>query len=412
MQCLHHWRRHGHVRFQRGGGRRQLRPPTDLGYLRPAQLRAACCSTAAYTLTMTYLGECTGSVRRRRYLFVMNSFNLLADFIFYFLAYLILPLTFSIAIPWLGISLRPWRVYSLILAAPLGLGAVMLLMLRESPKLLASRGRMEEALDVLRKMYEWNGGNKDDYPVKVLSMENVQQSSGENLWRSVVSQTVPLFKPPLLWRTMQLFYLFAICTSTNNVFLLWYPMIVNLFFNSHASGAAVEDQSFCQRVVANISTSIEDDNYVCDDTISLSTMYAGMLLGVVFALMNLAASAVAAYRKLVLMVIFLISTVCLALVELLREPVSNMVAFTMVQCTAVGVSSVASYFVDLYPTAYRGLGTSLGIMFGRLIALGGVNLVGAIIIDHCTATFYSWMVFVASGIVVALFLPKDSKQYK
>ncbi|XP_026317974.1 synaptic vesicle glycoprotein 2C-like, partial [Hyposmocoma kahamanoa] len=171
-------------------------------------------STAGFNLTMTYLGECTGSKRRSKYLFIINSAELAAEFVFYTMAYLLLRLDFELFIPYLSISFRPWRLYALLLSVPLGLGTFLLLFLYESPKFLASRRDTEQALRVMRTMYRINGGNEDTYPVKTLKVPANEESTKDSFWSSIVNQTVPLFKPPLLWRTIQLFYLMAICCST------------------------------------------------------------------------------------------------------------------------------------------------------------------------------------------------------
>lgn len=130
-----------------------------------------------------------------RYLFYMNSANLAAELIFYgkfiksvviialceshehiswnkinvsALAYFTLPLDFRVDIPWLSITYRAWRVYAVVLAVPLGIGAMMMLFLYESPKFLANRGDTGRALEVLRAMYRLNGGNENDYPVRLI----------------------------------------------------------------------------------------------------------------------------------------------------------------------------------------------------------------------------------------------------
>lgn len=82
-------------------------------------------------------------------------------------AYFLLPLQFSLYIPFLGIYYRPWRLLTLALALPMGVGALMLAYLYESPKFLASRGYNKKALEVLKNIYAWNGGNKEEYPVSV-----------------------------------------------------------------------------------------------------------------------------------------------------------------------------------------------------------------------------------------------------
>lgn len=87
------------------------------------------------------------------------------SFSFTVLALLILPLSFNIPIPWLSITYRPWRLLTLLMALPLGAGAVMLYFLYESPKFLANSGENDKALEVLRKIFQVNGGKKEDYQV-------------------------------------------------------------------------------------------------------------------------------------------------------------------------------------------------------------------------------------------------------
>ncbi|KOB74851.1 putative SV2-like protein 1 [Operophtera brumata] len=284
------------------------------------------------------------------------------------LAYFLLPLQFSLYIPFLGINYRPWRLFTLVLALPLGIGGLMIAYLHESPKFLASRGDNKKALEVLKSMYAWNGGKQEEYPKA-------------SFWDSVVKQTVPIFKPPLLWRTLQLFYLMAICCSTNNAFVMWFPTIVNMFFNSFTAGWNTE-RTFCQR-------------YVCNDTISTHTIISGISYGLFLCVLTLIVARVASRRRLVLIVWLAISGVSAVLVEV-RQPVASLAFFVLLQSSIIGMPSLAAYCVDLYPTAYRGLVTSLGMMVARMFSLGGVNLVGAVITTNCSMTFYIWSIFVFS----------------
>ncbi|KAI8421251.1 hypothetical protein MSG28_008308 [Choristoneura fumiferana] len=325
------------------------------------------------------------------------------------LALLILPLTFNIPIPWLSITYRPWRLLTLLCAIPLGVGAVMMYFLYESPKFLANSGENDKALEVLRKIFKINGGKKENYQVKELENNQSESQSKLKFWESISEQTVPIFKPPLLWRTLQLFYLLVLCCSTNNVFVMWYPTIVNSFFTSFSKDV-IEDQNFCDRVVDNIAAGAsETGDLACDDTISYNTIYSGILYGSFFTIVNLLAAKLATWRRLVLIIILILSAVCSALINLIREPISSMVLFTLLQGTSVAIGAVASYFLDLYPTSYRGLATSLGMMTARFGSFTGVNIIGFAITSNCGLTFYCWSAFVFSGVAVALLLPSDSK---
>ncbi|KAJ0177588.1 hypothetical protein K1T71_006461 [Dendrolimus kikuchii] len=377
-------------------------------FMLAVKIIASCFSSACMMLTMTFLGECIGVEHRSNYLFIMNSINLGSELVIFVLAYLIMPLEFNTPIPWLAITYRPWRLYTFACALPLGIGMVMMLHLHESPKFIANKGDEEKALDVLKRIYKRNGGNMEEYPVKSLQIRDTTHFQKISFCESVIRQTVPIFKPPLLWRTIQLFYLLAICCAGNNVIVMWYPTIFNFFFNSISNGLS-SDKTFCEKVFGNITE--ETTDYVCNDTISKNTIYAGLLNGLILFLLGLIASKWASHRRAVLITTLLVSGICGTLVEL-KNPIANMIFYTIMQSTCIGIASVANYFVDMYHTSYRSLGTSLGIMVARTCLFAGINITGALITWNCTLTFYSWSAFVLSGVVVALFLPSDKKSNK
>ncbi|XP_013167462.1 PREDICTED: synaptic vesicle glycoprotein 2B-like [Papilio xuthus] len=407
-----------------GGRRRALLLSTTVGFIFAAlssfstnwqmmlafKIIGSSFSSSSFTLVMTYLGENIGSARRSRYLFIMNSMNLASEIVSFGLALFILPLTFHWSVPWLQITLRAWRLFTFIIAVPLGVGAVLLFYLYESPTFLANKGDTEETRKVLRKIFVFNGGDEKEFMIGHLNHSETIKLKEESIWQSLKKQTVPLFQPPLLWSTIQLFYLLVICCTTNNVFLMWYPTMVNLFFNSVSSGS--EDMGFCEAVVQNITTDVNAENYVCDDSISLKTIYSGIALGFFFTIINLAASKLASWRRLVLMSCYLVAALSSILVGSLTEPIASMIFFILIQITAIGIGSVSSYFVDLYPTSHRSLVTCLAMMVARMTSFSGVNLLGAVVVSNCNFLFYSWAVFVLSGVAVAFCLPSDRTKSK
>ncbi|XP_045535308.1 synaptic vesicle glycoprotein 2B-like isoform X2 [Papilio machaon] len=366
-------------------------------------------STASFALTMAYLGECVSSKHRSRYLIIMVSMDLACEVVSNGIAYFVLPLTFHWPIPWLFITYSPWRLYTLILALPLGIGALLLLCLYESPKFLANKGDTKEALKLLRSIYIINGGIEEKFPVKQIKQPEEINSKNDTIWSSLKKQTVPLFQPPLLWRTLQLFYLMILCSTTNNVFAMWFPTMVNLFFNSISDASS--NSGFCESVVQNVTMNTHNvDNLECDDFMSSNTIYSGIILGLIISSLNLSVSTLASWRRSVLIGCYIVSGVSCVLVGSLSHPIANITFFILIQTSAIGVGSVASYFVDLYPTSYRGLVTSLGMMMTRLTSFAGVNVLGAVFVDHCNLIFYSWAIFVLSGVAVALFLPSDKRK--
>nr|XP_049692953.1 putative transporter svop-1 [Helicoverpa armigera] len=369
-------------------------------------------STASFTLSMTIVGECTIARHRSQYMQILNSFNLASEFVGFGLAYFILSKDFNIPLPWFGITYRPWRLLTFILALPLGIGATFMFLLLESPKFLASQGHHHKALEVLERIYKINGGKKDGYPVKCILLTESDTKIHSTFWRSIAEHTVPIFKPPLLWRTIQLFFLLALCCSTNNIFAMWYPTMVNFFFKSfNEEHTNTTSANFCQRISSQTLDPQDIESYTCNDTISMYTIYSGMLCGLFFFITNLVVSTFASRTRLVLIGTLVVSGVSSSLVNL-KDPVANMVFFTLVQFTAVGIGCVATYFVDMYPTCHRGLVTSLGMMVARMMSFLGINVIGILVMSHCELTFYCMSLLALSGIVVALFLPADRKSVR
>ncbi|XP_026727143.1 synaptic vesicle glycoprotein 2B-like [Trichoplusia ni] len=370
-------------------------------------------STASFTLSMTILGECTGTAHRSQFLLIMNAFNIASEFVAFSLAYLILPLSFKFSLPWMGITFRPWRLYTLVMALPLGVAALFFLYLSESPKYLASCGEYSKALKVLKRMYKINGGKNDGFPVKHILPTDVSTKPDSSFWKTIAHHTVPMFKPPLLWRTIQLFFLLALCCSVNNVIVMWFPTMVNIFFNSF-NGEQTADLTFCERMFQSGNTTevaSTSETYRCNESISTNTLYSGMLCGIFFFILNLSVARIASRPRLVLAAILAVAGVSVILVNL-REPIANMVFFCLVQVTALGIGCVASYFVDLYPTHNRGLVTSLGMMVARLVSFTGVNVLGNVITNYCETTFYCLSSIAFFGVIVSLFLPSDRKNIK
>lgn len=89
----------------------------------------------------------------------------------------ILPLKFSYYIPFLDIHFNSWRLLDLIFALPCAIGAIGVFSSYESPKFLLSVGRNDEALEVLRGIFEINSGKSGDlYRVSYLG-SNVENNS-------------------------------------------------------------------------------------------------------------------------------------------------------------------------------------------------------------------------------------------
>ncbi|XP_052749523.1 synaptic vesicle 2-related protein-like isoform X1 [Galleria mellonella] len=371
-------------------------------------------SSAAESATYALLGECCAARLRARYMLLVTSALMITPTIYYVWGYLIMKLDFSFQ--FLAIVYRPWRLLTQVMALPLGLGALMLYFYSESPKFLANVGRNEESIDVLKRIYVKNGGDEKDFPVKeIYLLDGSTEEVGEFSLRSLWTQIAPLFKPPLLTRTILLYYLTFVIYIANNSFAIILPTIFNVFFTSYATSAA--DASFCDLFALSNSTTVDEtetqvqDASVCTDTINDLTILAGCVHGLSFFVLNALISQCAHKRKAMTIVIMVIAAAAAVGLNNLQQPIAGLALFYVYLTTAMVFGVVSSYFVDLFPTSYRGMVACVGMMVARLSAFFGTNIVSRAMTDHCHETMYGAAGLVISGAVAASFLPADTNVF-
>ncbi|KAJ8724675.1 hypothetical protein PYW08_016149 [Mythimna loreyi] len=364
-------------------------------------------SSAAESATYALIGECCGTRVRAKYMLLITSALMITPTLYYITAYLIMKLDFTIYL--LGIVYRPWRLLTLIMALPLGLAALMLSFFSESPKFLANVGRNEDAVKVLKRMYVANGHDGENFPVKQIYLEDGNKDDvGVFSLQSLWTQIAPLFKPPLLGRTMLLYYLTFVTYIANNSFAIILPTIFNIFFTSYATSAA--DASFCDLFHLSNTTTMEvkQDPSECKNTIEDNTIWAGCAHGMSFFVLNALISQCAGKRKPLTIIILVIAAIAGVGIDNTGEAISGLVLFYIFLTTAMVFGVISSYFVDLYPTSYRGMIACLGMMVARLSAFTGTNILSGAMTDHCSVALYSGAGIVLSGAVAAFFLPSDS----
>ncbi|CAH2247627.1 jg780 [Pararge aegeria aegeria] len=305
-------------------------------------------SSAAESATYALLGECCNSRSRAKYMLLMTSALMLTPTLYYVWGYFITKLNFTFYI--MGISFRPWRLLTLIMSLPLGIGALLLCFFKESPKFLANVGRKEEAVAVLRRMYEVNGG-KGEYPVKDIVGEDCKEEVGQLTLRSLWIQIAPLFQPPLLGRTLLLYYLTFVTYIANNSFAIILPTIFNVFFTTYASSST--SVGFCEVFGSNSNSTTLEKEVKCTGKIEDNTIWAGCAHGLSFFVLNALISQCAGKRKALTIVILLIAAIAAIVIDLTGEALFGLVLFYVYLTTAMVFGVISSYFVTLYPTSYR-----------------------------------------------------------
>ncbi|XP_026755209.1 synaptic vesicle glycoprotein 2C-like isoform X1 [Galleria mellonella] len=378
---------------------------------------SVCFSCAANSVTYTLVGESCVQRVRSKYMLLMTSLLLLSPAVAAVLAYPTLSLDFELPLPGIAVIFRPWRLLMIVLALPSGIGGVAIYFFYESPKFLAYLERNEEALEVLKSIYEINHRYcKEDFKVHSIVLSEDVAKKQTSLLRRIYEQSAPLFRRPLLFRTMQLFYIVAVVYLTNNTSLVWLSHILNLVRLSLENGAAsgnicslISNDVSAANTAAN-STSEKISPEICLGYIKENVILTFVATQTTYAFLNFLLAYLPNHRRLLVIAILCLSSISGVLLNLMPEPISSVFFFMLFTCTCLCMGVLASYFVDLYPTSCRGMVACLSVMVGRSSTFVGINLIGNLIFYHCQVTFYLWSLLVLSSVVAAWFLPPDKAQ--
>lgn len=184
-----------------------------------------------------YIGEFHTSKNRDRAIMIASTLYGFGTIFMSILAWLIINQEWSFYIPGIGINYKPWRLYLVACALPGLICGLILFALPESPKYLLSVGRDEEALEIIKYIYEKNTKkSRDSFPVsRLLKEPNDQEMTtveGEGnfcstLCKSIWDQTAPLFNRQFVWLTLLICFLQFVVFSTANGMYMWFPDILN-----------------------------------------------------------------------------------------------------------------------------------------------------------------------------------------
>lgn len=337
----------------------------------------------------------------------------------------VLSFHWTIDLPGVDLVLKPWRVLFFVYTLPTLVGAFWLMALPESPKFYLSRGRESEAFAILLRLYLENHPNAiaSDFDVKHITPEagqkdrSARQRSTGSCWHiatSVWNQTVPLFRKPNVAN------FFICCVVQFGLFVvsagmgLWFPDIINRLTTSQ-----VTDVTVCEALNASIDRNRNSSTVavahepipvdaVCNDNINERVFIYAITLGALYTVMYLAMSVLMrklGRKSLVAFNLFFsgFSGIVLQFVDNTYITMALFCSFLVFAGTSISVLNGAT--VSIFPTNVRAMAVCLSLMMGRLGSVFGSNLVGLIMEQNCTLTFY---LFASGSIICAiltLFLP-------
>ncbi|XP_049964388.1 synaptic vesicle glycoprotein 2B-like [Schistocerca serialis cubense] len=345
------------------------------------------------------------------------------------IAWLILPLEWSITVFDRKIPISSWRLFMALSSLPSFTTACLIYKCMESPRFLMASGQNDEALKTFKIIYSHNTGNNPDmYAVRSISNQihpSQPPTSSINLKKSLLSimkicwqQAKPLFIPPHSKNTAVTFMMQFTTLYGFNTIRLWLPQMLTSV-QEHLSQQEMTHsspviKSICEILQITMSTNVTEDISepevhcvfkTADNTVYVNSMMVGIAQGIAFLF---AACSISIVGKKMIMVTGYAVGGCSALALLWSHNSDMTIIFSAIYIALLAVSHTVSMAVviDAFPTSLRNTAVSLSLMFGQLGTIIGNTAFPVLLRMTCSTPFIiiSFMTMVNAGLT--MFLPE------
>ncbi|CAH1398433.1 unnamed protein product [Nezara viridula] len=345
--------------------------------------------TGVLTPAYVYVSEFTALKDRAKALVALTAIGALANVYLPGMAWLIMPLDINIHI--IGdMRFTSWRLFIIHLIVPILLSTALLWNLPESPKFLMSQGKAQETVDVLKSVFALNNNRrKESFPVLSICLDaddltcaKVESSGNQfiNYFKMMMSQTCLLFSKKYIFYTLLcIALLFGVVGGFNSLFL-WFPDEVSRirhYSQSHDEyNVTLCDIMSSRRTVQEVPNCQLNYSFFAANIILGSTQFITCLIS------SVAAEKIG--RKLYLMIATSISSlICFSTIFITNEylTIGSLGMMTLLLYLAFPVT--VSVMVEFFPTPLRSTATSIIMVFGRLGATVGSQMMGVLYANYC-----------------------------
>ncbi|KAF6206269.1 hypothetical protein GE061_017498 [Apolygus lucorum] len=326
-------------------------------------------------------------------------------------------------------TLVPWRMVLFLSGVPSFLGGLAFFMLRESPKYLLTKGLHEETVETLKYAYSVNTGHhKDDFPVKthlILDGNEIESKPEGSFIKILWSQTLSLFRKPLVKFTVMSCLLQAALNGACNTIYLWVPQLVTQMINygSENPGYGV---TFCQIIetvdvsVLNSTDTYENTIYdtidqPCEVIVPVDMYYASLAMALAqsaaFPLCGVIGQAVGG-KLLLAILITTCAVTCFGMTFLTGMWLTIVTMGALAVVLDVCLPLAISLLIDYFPTSVRSNANCLSMVFARITTTIGILLIGVMRETHCDLTYWGLAVFILAIGIVAVMIPDKQKEFE
>ncbi|KAM7363510.1 putative transporter svop-1 [Cochliomyia hominivorax] len=335
-------------------------------------------------------------------------------------------MTYVPAVAWLVLSmdwsfeithsfvLRPWRLLTIFNILPGFIAVLLMISLPDSPKILMSLGRKDEAYEAVNWIAKRNTG-KSLQDLKVFKLMEETSLEAEKIlygsksaskvlvqmWR----ETKPLFKRPHVLNFLISCIIMCGVFFCNSGMGLWYTEIQNRL----GSNSGENQMTICQVIDAFMDQIARNETEkICDDTINTKSYIDSITFGlcyiVGYVILGLIINPLG--RKLTIMSLLIISAICGLVLHWLLEPIAIVVCFILfLVLPGLCISVLSGAVVDLVPTNLRGKAVCICLMLGRSGSILGSNIIGILLESYCSITFGVFYGLIVVCAILTFMLP-------
>ncbi|CAG9580236.1 unnamed protein product [Danaus chrysippus] len=358
-----------------------------------------------FAVLISYLAELHRADLRARVILLSSFFFTLANTTLPLLAWAIITQDWEFTLFGGGMVIHSWNIFLLATAMVPILTGLAAICLPESPKFLMSRGRNDEALEILKKIYSWNTGRPaETYPINRLAQEkHPQRGRGLKALQGGVAQLSPLFRPPHVAWLLLICVAHVCCMFGANTVRLWYPQLAAMIgsegnaslCSAIAPQPLVDEAAGCTPIQTDMLTYLQ--NAVVGAGSVLTYGIGGMLIN-------------RCGKKMVAGVCGVVGAVFVGLLPLVGSSSFPVVAIvtTALALTALCSASLSSIAVDLFPTSLRVMAMAVFLMMGRMGTISGTIIFPVLIDFGCLPPFLTIAAALMACGVACFFLPKTT----
>jgi len=366
-------------------------------------------------LVWSYFAEFQSKSLRGRMLSALAAFWMIGNISVAALAWIIIPNNFGTDnTSSNGFKFNSWRIFVAVCGIPAVLVTIALVFLPESPKFLLSKGREGDALKIFRKIYLQNTG-RNDYPINHIKVENRRPGSHGSLntgfqsnFNMIISNTVELFKRPLLWINLMMLYIsFSIQFGYYGLWL-WFPELFNkldVYYkdNPNATVSVCEVTDYKPANIDNIvDCTVGNEVFLNSFLISIAA-----LPGNVWTMVHMDKLG----RKFFVVISMVLSGGCVFFIYLVTSKGANLAlscAFGFV--SVMGFNALDCLGIELFPTHVRSTAMAVNLAVARLGAITGNVVFGSLIETSCAVPILMVAALLLSGGLLSIKLPNTSNE--